>query len=63
LFATREKNGVYIPVDQYQQQEMASAAALARVEVLELELEAAKDAHQSAVEGLQADLAATQKAQ
>jgi hypothetical protein len=61
LFATREKNGVYIPVDQYQQQELASAAACARVEALELELEAIKETHQSLLDGLRSDLQATQQ--
>ncbi len=61
LFATREKNGVYIPVDQYQQQEMASATALARISALEMELETAKEAHQSALDGFKCELEATQQ--
>jgi hypothetical protein len=61
LFATREKNGIYIPADQYQQKEVSSAASQARAEALEQELEAAREAHQLALDGLTADLQATQK--
>ncbi len=39
LFATREKNGVYLPADQYEQREESSKATQAKLESLEAELE------------------------
>lgn len=40
---------------------MASAAAMAQINALEMELETAKEAHQSAVDGLKSELEATQQ--
>lgn len=39
LFATREKNGIYLPADQFEQREESSKATQARLEVLEAEAE------------------------
>ena len=39
LFATREKNGVYLPTDQFQQREESSKATQIKLEMLEAELE------------------------
>ena len=44
LHATREKNGVYVPADQFDAREKTSAFMHQRVEALEAELEAAKEA-------------------
>ena len=39
LFATREKNGIYLPADQFELREESSKATQARLEVLEAEME------------------------
>lgn len=39
LFATREKNGVYLPTDQFEQREESSKVTAARLEFLEAEME------------------------
>ena len=44
LHATREKNGVYIPAEQFDAREKTSAFMGQRVESLEAELEAAREA-------------------
>ena len=39
LVATREKNGIYVPADQYEQREESSKVNAARLEMLEAEME------------------------
>ena len=46
LFATREKNGVYVPADIYDAREKTSLFMTQRVEALEAEVEAVKEAAQ-----------------
>ena len=55
LFATREKNGVYVPADIYDAREKTSLFMTQRVEALEAEVEAVKEAAQQ-------ELAATRQA-
>ena len=46
LFATREKNGIYVPAELFDAREKTSLFMSQRVEALEAELEAAKEAAQ-----------------
>ncbi|KAK9822824.1 hypothetical protein WJX81_005423 [Elliptochloris bilobata] len=61
LHATREKNGVYIPLEHFHQQEQSQAATLARVEQLEAEAEAAREVHRAEVASLTTELSSTQE--
>ena len=56
LFATREKNGVYLPVEQYEQREELSKVNVARLENLELELEQIAAKHKARTEQLRAEI-------
>ena len=47
LFATREKNGIYLPADQFEQREESSKANQARLEFLEAEAEQAAVKHKA----------------
>ena len=40
LFATREKNGIYVPADQYEQREENTKQSQVKIEVLEADIEA-----------------------
>ncbi|BDA48169.1 Kinesin-like protein KIN-5C [Coccomyxa sp. Obi] len=61
LFCTREKNGVYMPADQFQQREQSSAQLAARVETLEGDLELLREAHKSDMDTAAAELASVQE--
>ncbi|KAK9827565.1 hypothetical protein WJX74_010806 [Apatococcus lobatus] len=61
LFATREKNGVYVPSDAYAAREEEEKANRMRIEMLEAELEGAKDGHRQELEQATADLRQTQE--
>ena len=56
LFATREKNGIYIPADQYEQREQCSRANTVRLEALEAELEKAAAAHKANADRLSKEI-------
>ena len=61
LFATREKNGVYLPVEQYEQREELSKSNVARLENLELELEQIAAKHKARNEQLAAEISRLQQ--
>lgn len=49
LFATREKNGIYVPADQYEQREESSKKNQFRIEELEAAMEVLVATHQAEV--------------
>ena len=61
LFATREKNGVYLPLDQYEHREEASKGTQARLELLEEVLASTQTKHKEAADRLQAEIQSTCK--
>ena len=60
LFATREKNGIYVPADQYEQREESSKKNQFRIEELEAAMEALSVTHQAE---LKKQLAETERLQ
>lgn len=52
LFATREKNGVYLPADQFEQREESSKATQAKLEALEAEMEQTTAKHKAQTDKL-----------
>ncbi|KAK9807071.1 hypothetical protein WJX73_000118 [Symbiochloris irregularis] len=60
LHATREKNGVYLPADQFESRETNSKMLQSQVEALEAEREASAEAARQAQAQLQAQLHTTQ---
>ena len=55
LLATREKNGIYLPVDQFEQREEYSKANVVRLEALEAELQLRTSTHEAHAERLEAE--------
>ena len=61
LFATREKNGIYLPADQFEQREESSKVTAAKLEFLEAEMEQAVLKHKAQTDKLAARVAGLQK--
>ncbi|KAK9804380.1 hypothetical protein WJX72_010110 [[Myrmecia] bisecta] len=61
LFATREKNGVYVPLDQHSQREQDEQQMRQRLDMLEVELEAFKETAKQEAQQLTAELGSTQE--
>ena len=61
LFATREKNGIYVPADQYEQREESSKLNQVKIEVLEADMEALALKNKLEAEKVAAELALLQQ--
>lgn len=55
LFATREKNGIYVPADQYEQRQVDTKRNQFRIEELEAAMEVANLQHKTEIDKLNAE--------